>query len=142
MTGSYAVPTGAIRSSKAGLESAGTGVEAEAGAGRDAAGGGGGATGVGAGGGDGSRGGVTARGGGATAGAGVGRVKEEAGVVTDVGCPVNILTRRALSQLTFPWAPPNPWLGLKLVVGFEATGLEGAGAELLYLDPLDSWILL
>lgn len=94
LTGSYAVPTGAMRSSDAGLEaSAGAGVDAEAirsGAeGRDAAGIAGGA--AGAGGGDGVGSGEGCRGAvGGTCAAeatGVGRPKMEAGVETVAGCP-------------------------------------------------------
>jgi len=117
-------------------------VDADEGAGRDATGGGGGAAAAGgAGGGEGSRGGVIARGGGAAVGVGVGLLKEATGVDTAAGW-LSATLLESSTKLAFPWAPPNPWLGLKLVVGLEATGFDGVGAELLYFDPLDSWIRL
>jgi hypothetical protein len=78
LTGSYAVPTGAIRSSEAGF-SLGAGLDAFTGGGLEAAGGGGGAAGVGAGGGDGSLGGGAGAGVGA---AGVGLENVDTGVET------------------------------------------------------------
>ena len=118
-------------------------MDADEGAGRDATGGGGGAAAAGgAGGGEGSRGGVIARGGGAAAGVGVGLLKEEAGVDDTAAGWLSATLLEPSTKLAFPWAPPNPWLGLKLVVGLEATGFDGVGAELLYFDPLDSWIRL